>query len=133
MPFTICCTRILNAPTRTVPLNATVRVALDRLPRTGACVFAPLRSVCRFRTACRKAGLTGVTPHTLRHTFATRLIANGVDLRTVQELGGWAQIEMLERYGHVTTARKAEAVERLSTTVFTTLVNARIPDGAISA
>jgi integrase len=105
---------------RTVPLNSIVRAALDRLPRRGEYVFAkpdgtPYTYVRRgFNTACRKAGLTDVTPHTLRHTFATRLIEHGVDLRTVQELGGWAKIEMLERYGHVTTARKAEAVERLA-------------------
>ena len=54
-----------------------------------------------------------ITPHTLRHTFATRLIENGVDLRTVQELGGWAKIEMLTRYGHVSPSRKAEAIEKL--------------------
>lgn len=65
-----------------------------------------------FDTACRRAGLKDVTPHTLRHTFATRLIENGVDLRTVQELGGWAKIEMLTRYGHVSPSR-AEAIEKL--------------------
>ena len=109
-----------SGQTRTVPLNSIVRAALERLPRIGAFVFAkpngmPYTYIRRsFNTACRKAGLTEVTPHTLRHTFATRLIEHGVDLRTVQELGGWAKIEMLVRYGHVTTARKAEAVERLA-------------------
>ncbi|MBK5281718.1 MAG: tyrosine-type recombinase/integrase [Nitrospiraceae bacterium] len=37
----------------------------------------------RFDTACRLASLKDVPPPTLRHTFATRLIENGVDLRTV--------------------------------------------------
>lgn len=114
---------------RTVPLNSIVHAALDHLPRSGEYVFAkpggiPYISVRNFVTACRTAGLHDVTPHTLRHTFATRLIAGGTDLRTVQELGGWAKIEMLVRYGHVTTARKAEAVERLaiqSSTVSSTL------------
>jgi integrase len=108
-----------NGQTRSVPLNSLVRTALDRLPRTGEFVFEkpdgmPYISVRnRFDTACRLAGLRDVTPHTLRHTFATRLIENGVDLRTVQELGGWSQIKMLERYGHVSPSRKAEAVEGL--------------------
>jgi integrase len=117
--------------TRAVPLNSVVRAALDRLPRTSEYVFVKhdgtpyrsARSPHSFGTACRRAGLTDGTPHTLRHTFATRLIAHGVDLRTVQELGGWAKIEMLQRYGHVTTTRKAEAVEGLvsnSPTLFTT-------------
>jgi integrase len=104
--------------TRTVPLNSIVCAALDQLPPTGARVFPGLtvNSMRRgFVAACRKAGLCDVMPHTLRHTFETRLIENGVDLRTVQELGGWAQLKMLERYGHVTTARKADAVERLTT------------------
>jgi site-specific recombinase XerD len=82
-----------------------------------------------FDAACQRAGLEDVTPHTLRHTFATRLIENGVDLRTVQELGGWSQIKMLERYGHVSPSRKAAAVEGLarnSTTRFTTSGNSRI-------
>jgi integrase len=132
-----------SGQTRTVPLNSTVRTALERLPRTGEFVFAqpngkPYRYIRRsFNTACRTAGLMDVTPHTLRHTFATRLIENGVDLRTVQELGGWAKIDMLVRYGHVTTARKAEAVERLagnsstgSSTFFTTSEKLRIADTA---
>lgn len=127
-----------SGQTRTVPLNSVVLAALDRLPRTGEFVFAkpngiPYISVRNFVTACRLAKLTDVTPHTLRHTFATRLIAGGTDLRTVQELGGWAKIEMLVRYGHVTTARKAEAVERLatqSTTGTSTLEKRRIGETA---
>jgi len=109
-----------NGRTRSVPLNSLVRAALEQLPRLGEFVFErrermPYHSVrTTFQTACRLAGLRDVTPHTLRHTFATRLIENGVDLRTVQELGGWSSIKMLERYGHVAQGRKAEAVEGLA-------------------
>ena len=126
---TVAASYAKNGKTRSVPLNSRAWDALSRLPKIGAYVFVkrnglPYRYVRRrFDTVCRKAGLTNVMPHTLRHTFATRLIASGVDLRTVQELGGWAKIEMLERYRHVTATRKAEAVERLvenSSTLFTT-------------
>jgi site-specific recombinase XerD len=92
---------------------------LERLPKVGEFVFTksdgrPYTSIrTRFKTMCRKSGLKDVTPHTLRHTFATRLIENGVDLRTVQELGGWSQIKMLERYGHVSPGRKSDAVKTL--------------------
>jgi integrase len=41
-----------------------------------------------------------VTPHTLRHTFASRLAMAGVDLRTLQELGGWQTLAMVHRYAH---------------------------------
>jgi site-specific recombinase XerD len=60
------------------------------------------------------AGITGVTPHTLRHTFASRLVMSGADLLTVQELGGWQTIGMVERYTHLSKGHKAEALERLA-------------------
>ena len=108
-------------------------------PRRGEYVFVkpngePYTSIRNsFDVACRLADLKNVTPHTLRHTFATRLIENGVDLRTVQELGGWSSVKMLERYGHVSPSRKAEAVEGLvrnSTTLFTTSEKLRIRETA---
>ena len=54
-----------------------------------------------------------VTPHTLRHTFASRLVMGGVDLRTVQELGGWKELDMVVRYAHMSPSHKADAVERI--------------------
>jgi len=107
-----------NSRPRTIPLNSVVFEALSQLPRTSEWVFTkpggkPYTAVRGFKEACDKAGLVDVVPHTLRHTFATRLIANGVDLRTVQELGGWSNLKMLERYGHVSPGRKAAAVEGL--------------------
>jgi site-specific recombinase XerD len=82
----------------------------------------PYRSArSAFRTACKNASLKGVTPHTLRHTFASRLVMAGVDLRTVQELGGWASLRMVERYSHLSPSHRAEAIERIASKNFTTL------------
>jgi len=57
--------------------------------------------------------LDGVTWHALRHTFASRLVAAGVDLRTVQELGGWRTLSMVQRYAHVAPGHLVAAVEKI--------------------
>ena len=132
-----------SGKTRTVPLNAVLRAALTawrERSSAGEYVFArpdgtPYRSIrTTFATACRKAGLADVSPHVLRHTFASRLAMAGYDSRTLQELGGWAELAMVQRYAHLSPSHKAEAVERItvsatpenSPTVFTTPSRARM-------
>ena len=76
-----------------------------------------------FETACRHAKLADVTPHVLRHTFASGLAMAGYDLRTIQELGRWKDLKMVQRYAYLSPSHKAEAVEKILedfTTLFTT-------------
>ena len=63
--------------------------------------------------ACRKAGIEGVTWHVMRHTFASRLVAAGVDIVTVQQLLGHSTITVTMRYTHTNLTSKRNAVEKL--------------------
>jgi integrase/recombinase XerD len=95
--------RVHVAPARGGPLFLTPRGR--RLARQQAWAIV--------RRAATTAGLSDrVTPHTLRHSFATHLLEGGADLRVVQELLGHASIRTTQLYTHVTGERVREVYAR---------------------
>ena len=66
-----------------------------------------------FRKVAKHTGMNGVTPHTLRHSFATNLIENGVDIRYVASFLGHQSLNTTKRYTHVRDCKLREIYEKI--------------------
>ncbi|MGO8720178.1 MAG: tyrosine-type recombinase/integrase [Acidobacteriaceae bacterium] len=123
--------RTKNGRERYIPLNSTALDAFKRIrarvPADTVPVFLTKRKEkatgCKariktprtwFEDVVEESKLTGITWHTCRHTFISRLVMAGVDLRTVMELAGHKSMTMTLRYSHLAPAHTASAVERIA-------------------
>lgn len=115
-----------NGAIDTLPLNQTAMEVLGERakahPAQTGYVFATPKGTPRgprnvlraFYQACRAAGIAHCRFHDLRHTFATRLVQRGVDLYTVQKLGRWKTLSMVQRYAHHNPDSLRPGIERLN-------------------
>ena len=112
-----------NGSDREIPLNRSCFAVLiglyEKRPDNGA-VFRssrydrPLLDPKKwFETALRNAEISNFTWHDLRHTFISRLVMRGADLRTVQELAGHKSITMTVRYSHLSPQHNQKTIELL--------------------
>lgn len=112
-----------NGETRHVPMTSEVRSILSKRPRSldsGRLVFP--NSVGHadehwaqkaFPEAVEAAQIEDFRFHDTRHTFASRLAMEGVDVLTIKELGGWKSLSMVQRYAHLSPSHRQQAIERL--------------------
>ena len=68
-----------------------------------------------FLNSCKRAGLTDLHFHDLRHTFASQFMMSGGDLYILKELLGHKSIAMTERYSHLSPTYKIKAINRMNT------------------
>jgi integrase len=113
-----------NGESRTLPMGARLRSLLGEalslrgnaptvLVTDAGLPWTPDAITTAFQTLCKRIGLGVMGPHVMRHTFASRLVMAGVDLRTVQELMGHKTIAMTMRYAHLSPDHKRSAMDLL--------------------
>lgn len=81
-------------------------VSPDGRPLTRQAIHAIVRETAE------KCGLSGVSPHTLRHSFATHLVQNDADIRSVQQMLGHADISTTQIYTHITSKHLQKTYQR---------------------
>ncbi len=110
-----------NNKIRRIPLTTKLKIALKKLPLIGEYVFMnPLtkqkyRDIGKvFSETVKRAKIKHITFHQLRHTAATRMVENGIDLIVVKEILGHEDISTTQRYSHPVPKRTQDAIKILN-------------------
>ena len=108
---------------RSIPVSKELEGILLDLPQKGTFVFdsgrnAPAHTADyytkEFQKLLSKLGILNANLHTLRHTFASYLVMNGTDIRTVQDLLGHSTVKVTEQYSHLSPVHRLKALETLN-------------------
>ena len=105
--------RSKHGETRHVPLTSEVRAIISRRPRSldaTALIFPNSLGNADLHWAEKDFRL-----HDTRHTFASRLAMEGMDILAIKELGGWKTLSLVQRYAHLSPGHQRQAIERLVT------------------
>lgn len=95
------------------PLEAMLKAYREEIGGRGYFVgLTPAAIWMRVKRVARHCGAVQLTPHKLRHWYATKLLMAGADLRTVQELLGHSSVATTQIYTHVTDSMRLAAVRR---------------------
>jgi integrase len=108
-----------NVP-RKIPMNSIAKNALAGMKKEGEFIFPRTRNermvsiFYQFKATCRKVGISDLRFHDLRHTAATLMVMGGIDIVTVSQILGHANIQQTTKYSHPTPENKRRAVDVLA-------------------
>lgn len=115
-PKTECSNRVIPLPEFVLNYFSSVRQADHLYLLTNTSRFTEPRTYLnQYKRVLRKAGLCDYNYHSLRHTFATRCIENGVDTKSLSEIMGHSNVTVtMQRYVHPSLELKREQINKLS-------------------
>ena len=105
-----------NYESRTISIHPTLKETLSQLINKSESefIFEGRKTVKRaWQKALKLSGISHCRFHDLRHTFASNLVMNGVDIVTVAELMGHKDLSMTKRYSHPSPQHKKDAIKSL--------------------
>ena len=106
-----------SGQSRVIPFNGALKEVLSSIPRKGEKPFTFDANFVthKFKDYVRASGIKNqsLKLHSLRHTFASHLIMEGVDVMTVSKLLGHSSISITEMYAHLVPDHMKASIERL--------------------